>query len=91
MNSEENSTKIEEGESFFFDTYAIYEVLNGSKNYENYVDSKVVTSKLNIFELYLIVYRDVNEEKAEEALEKYYHFVEDFDKEVIKGAAKFKK
>lgn len=92
MNLEESSTTIEkEGESFFFDTYAFYEILNGNKSYQNYIDSEIVTSKLNVFELYLIVFRDVSEEKAEEALEKYYRFAEDFDEEVIKNAAKMKR
>ncbi len=92
MNLEENSTTIEkEGESFFFDTYAFYEILNGNKYYRAYVNSEIVTSKLNIFELYLIIMRDTNEEKAEEALAKYYGFCEDFDEVVIKNAVKMKR
>src|SRR3989344_3968987 len=88
----EKSKNEERGfETFFFDTYAFYEILIENDNYKSYVNSKIVTTKLNIFELYLIVLRNVSEEKAEEILEKYYPFAKDFDENVIKEAAKMKK
>ena len=86
MNSEE--TYIED--SLFFDSYAFFEILKGNKNYENYRNFKIATTKLNLFELYLGLLRDVNEESAEKYLKDYYQFVVDFNEEVIKGAAKFK-
>lgn len=97
MNSEENfiaievkDAKKEEIENFFFDTYAFFEILKGSVNYKKYAYGGVVTSKLNIFELYSKVLREENEEDAHRALEEYYPYVKDFDQEVIVAAAKLK-
>lgn len=87
MNLEENYIKEE---SFFFDSYAFFEILRGNSNYEKYKKCKIFTTKLNIFELYLGLLKDADEESAEIYLGKYYQFVVDFDKNVIKGAAKLK-
>ncbi len=85
MNSEKTYTN-----SFFFDSYAFFEILRGSNDYESYKKFGIITTKLNIFELYLGVLRDVDENSAEENLNKYYPFVVDFDESVIKDAAKLK-
>lgn len=37
---------------FFFDTYALVELINKNKNYEKYGDFKLITTILNIAELY---------------------------------------
>jgi|SRR3989344_3366984 len=87
MSLEENY--IKDG-SFFFDSYAFFEILRGNKNYEVYKKFKVVTTKLNIFELYLGLLKDIDEESADKYFEKYYKFVVDYDEEVIKSAAKLK-
>ena len=87
MNSEEIYT---ENNSFFFDSYAFFEILRGNKNYEVYKKFKIVTTKLNIFELYLGLLRDTDEETANKYITKYYPFVVDFDEETIKEAAKLK-
>src|SRR3989338_7707247 len=86
MNLEENSTTI----SYFFDTYAFYEILRGSENYEKYKEAGIVTTKLNIFEIYLKIMREESESSAAEVSQKYYSFVKDFDENVIKEAAKLK-
>jgi hypothetical protein len=77
--------------SFFFDSYAIFEIIKGNKNYKKYFNVKIITTKLNIFELYHGFLKDKNEELANISLEKYYPFVIDFDKEIIKEAANFKR
>ena len=87
MNSEE--IYIEES-PFFFDSYAFFEILKGNNNYQHYKKCKIVTTKLNLFELYLGLLRDIDEETAEKYLETYYPFVIDFDKVIIKSAAKLK-
>lgn len=93
MNSEESYIELQEEDrdTFFFDTYAFFEILAGNKDYDKYIEAKIITTKLNIFELYLLIYRDISEEKAEEVFKKYYPFVEDFGEIVIKEAAKMKK
>src|SRR3989344_4783192 len=87
MNSEEIYIKED---SFFFDSYAFFEILRGNNYYKDYKKCKIITTKLNIFELFLGLLRDIDEEIAEEYLTKYYPFVTDFDENVIKGAAKLK-
>lgn len=87
MNLEESYTK---DESLFFDSYAFFEILKGNKSYANYKQSRIVTTKLNIFELYFGLLRDTDEQTAERYLNKYYQFNIDFDGDVIKEAAKMK-
>ena len=40
MNQEKDGNK----ELYFYDTYALYEIAKGAKNYENYVDEVIITS-----------------------------------------------
>ena len=37
---------------YYFDTYAIIEIINGNKSYEKFKNQKIVTSILNVSELY---------------------------------------
>ena len=89
MNSEQNS--ILKQKSLFFDTYAFYEIINGNPNYVKYEGYEIITTKLNIFELYFGLVRDGKEYLAEQSIETYYKVVSDFDKEVIMKAAILKK
>lgn len=77
-------------DSIFFDTYAFFELLAGNSQYEKYKKFKIITTKLNIFEIYLAVLRVTSQEKAIEVAEKYYSFVVDFDLDVLMNAAKLK-
>lgn len=79
-----------ERKSFFFDSYAFFEIIKENRNFEPYLSAEIVTTKLNIFELYHGFLKYKNEELAGISLEKYYPFVVDFDEEVIKEAAKLK-
>lgn len=92
MRQEENSIIVDdsEQEEFFFDSYAIFEILNGNVNYKRYEDAKVIITKLNIFEIYLKTLRNSGEKNANEVMDKYISFSVDFDEEVIKEAAKLK-
>ncbi len=95
MNLEENSIMIENdevksGKSFFFDTYAFYEIIKENKNYLNYIDSIILTTKLNIFELYNRFLKINDLYLANIAIDNYYPFAVDFNQDVIKEAAKFK-
>ncbi len=83
--------KEEEFTRFFFDTYAFLEILRENKNYSKYINSRIITTKLNIFELYLKILREDSEENAKKILEIYYPFANDFDEEIIKMAAHLKK
>ncbi len=88
MSSEETYTDFEK--SFFFDSYAFFEILKANERYGKYKETEIVTTKLNLFELYFGILREKNEIEAKEILDIYYPFAIDFDKEVIEEAAKFK-
>lgn len=94
MNSEETSIDPSEEprpqSSFFFDTYAFFEILKGNESYEPYKTTQIVTTKLNVFELYLGIAREHEKETAMKLLDTYYPFAIDFDKEVIQKAAALK-
>ena|SRR3989338_8812211 len=77
-------------EVFFFDSYAFFEIIKGNKNYEPYLNSNIITTKLNLFELYFGLLKEFNEEKAIFSLNNYYSFAADFDKPDIEEAAKLK-
>ncbi|MBI4168046.1 MAG: PIN domain-containing protein [Candidatus Aenigmarchaeota archaeon] len=77
-------------ESFFFDSYAIIELIKGGVNYRNYTNVKMVTTKLNLFEVCYFLVRDFGEDKALEYMKSYSDFIVDFSVETILAAAKFR-
>ena len=52
--------------AFFHDSYAIIELIEGNKSYKPYQDFKIVTSVLNIGEVYAIFLRNEGKNKADE-------------------------
>jgi len=77
-------------EIYFFDTYALIEIIKGNENYEKYAGSNILLTKLNLFELYYALLRDFDEKTAELFINKYEQFAVDFDKLIIGAAAKFR-
>jgi len=77
-------------EIFFFDSYAIIEVMNGNPNYNNYLNCGILLTKLNIFEVYYSLLRKSMKKEAEIFIGLYSQFVVDFDEETIKNAAMFR-
>lgn len=49
---------------YFFDTYAIIEIIRENKNYEKYKEEELVTSILNIGEMYYVLLKEKGEEVA---------------------------
>ena len=87
MNSEEIYT---DEVSFFFDSYAFFEILKSNKNYEKYKNVEIITTKLNLFELYFGILREKGETEAKEVLDLYYLFIVNFDSNILEEAAKLK-
>ncbi len=50
---------------FYFDTYALIEIIKGNANYQTFSDEEIVTSALNIGELYYALLRESDEKTAE--------------------------
>ena len=80
-----------ETKTYFFDTYAIFEIIKGSVNYAQYLfDIGVITTSLNLMELYygLLI------KHGKPAAERYYNSLLDFtipiNDDIIKKACEFR-
>ena len=51
--------------TFFCDTYALIEIIKGNKNYDIYTNFILITSELNLMELYYSLFRDYGKSLAE--------------------------
>ncbi len=50
--------------AYFLDAYALIEIIRGNENYKKYLNSKLFTSILNLYELYYNLLKDYNESEA---------------------------
>ncbi len=77
--------------SYFFDTYAFFELINGNLNYNKYQrDVGIITTKLNLMELHYGLLKVGGEEMAEHFLDSFSKFCVEIDDEIIKEANKFR-
>lgn len=56
---------------YLFDTYALFEIINGNKNYEKYKEFPITLSVLNIAELYWNLLKEKDRKFADEQIEKF--------------------
>lgn len=77
--------------TYFYDTYALYEIAKGSKNYEKYADKLIITSIMNLYELYYQLLKDSKDELAEIFFNRLESSCIEINSEIIKKAAKFRK
>ncbi len=77
-------------EAYFFDTYAIIEILKGNSGYKKYTECRVITSVFNLAEIHLHITRLFGEEKADKVLDDYSKSVICFELADIKEATKLK-
>ncbi len=77
---------------YFADTYALIEYLNGNPAYEKYFQdtNEIVTSKLNLMELYYSSLADGFPEKAEKEYNQFLSHITTFSDEDIKHACQFR-
>ena len=75
---------------YFFDTYAIIEILKGNPNYEHYTAVEYVTTQLNLIELHYYMLRHFGEAAAEVSMGKMLKNVVPFDAGIIAAANKFR-
>lgn len=80
---------------FFFDTYALFEIIRGNPNYEKYKEVNIITTIFNLAELNYNLKKEKNKEIADQITEEYRSFLVDATIEDIKKAMdlkiKFKK
>ncbi|MBI2146353.1 PIN domain-containing protein [Candidatus Woesearchaeota archaeon] len=75
---------------YFFDSYALIEVIKGNPAYLKYSDEIVTITIFNLVEVTYAVFRSFGEEKAHEVYEKFKGCVQDMDWGVILAALKLK-
>ena len=77
--------------SFFFDTYAIIEIIKQNPNYKDYIKGVgIITTKLNLMELHYNILREVSREEADKHFDRLTPFCVNFSDEELKEANLFK-
>ncbi len=77
--------------TFFFDTYAFYEIIKGNENYGGYVKNiTIVTTKLNLMELYYGLIAKYDEKTANLYYDKLVQYCTFIDDDSIKRAMIFR-
>jgi len=56
--------------TYFFDTYALIEIIKGNPGYKEYKKEEIITTRLNLMELYYSLLRLFNEQTADN----YFNF-----------------
>ena len=80
-----------EGEAFFLDTYAIYELLKGNEAYVRFLGGiRLITTKLNLMEAYYITWTKKGGAYAEIVFEKFNSFCVDIGDDDFREAMRFK-
>ena len=78
--------------SFFFDTYAFYEIIVGNPNYLPFAkDVKIITTQLNLMELYYQLLSLYDKEKALGLFKRYEEFIVPISNAIIIEAMDFRK
>lgn len=88
---EEKESEIESEIEYFFDTYAIIEILNQNTSYEKYKDKSAAITIFNLSEIYYSCLNNLAEDEADLIYEKYKNAVIEIDDKIIKDAMKFRK
>lgn len=76
---------------YFFDSYAIIEILNGNPNYAKYVNEPVVLAIFNLIEIYWFAIREYSDNESEQIYEHYRQSIVEVGDEILKEAVKFRK
>ena len=76
--------------TFFFDSYALFEIIFRNKNYQPYLDAQIILTKLNLFEVYYALLREDQKSLATTFIQKYSDFSIDFNQQTIEEAAHLK-
>lgn len=75
---------------YFFDSYALIELIEGNENYKQYAPAGMILTKMNLFEVYYALLRKLGQQKADGFLYSYSFYTIDYDETVIQDAAIFR-
>ncbi len=76
---------------YFFDSYAVIEIVKGNPNYARYTQEVVIITIFNLVELYWSFLNELGEEKANAMYKQFRECVIDVEDSVLKEAIKFRK
>lgn len=79
------------GLKYFFDSYAIIEIIKENSKFARFIEEEVSLSLFNLAEVYWSVLNDFGEERADEVYSKFRGNVVEIDDETLKEAIKFRK
>ncbi|MBS3082263.1 PIN domain-containing protein [Candidatus Pacearchaeota archaeon] len=79
------------GLKYFFDSYAIIEIVKENPKYKLYGNEEIVLTLFNLAEIYWSTLNDFGEERAEEVFSKFRNNVVEIDDDTLKEAIKFRK
>jgi|SRR3989344_376923 len=74
----------------FFDTYAILEIIRGSKAYERFAEFTIKTSILNLAEIYYILLNKYSKQTADYWYKKFNFDLVAITQDTVKKAAYFR-
>lgn len=78
-------------ESYFFDTYALIELVKGNPGYIKYTEAAVITTQLNLIEFYYSLISDFSKEIAKAVYSKFKDAARKIDDEIIFEAMELRK
>ena len=76
--------------NYFFDSYAVIEIVKENPQYFKYLNENFVITIFNLVEIYWAVLRDFDEEKADEIYSEINLMITDIDDATLKEAVKFR-
>ncbi len=77
--------------TYFFDTYSLIELLNGSESYAGFRNCTILTSKLNLMEIYTFFIKKGEKQKADFYFDKFLVNCEEIPDSVLKLAVIFRR
>jgi len=75
---------------YFFDTYALIEIIKGNHRYKEYEKEEIITTRINLMELYYSLLRLFNERVAEHYFNFFFPSCVPIENHIIKTAMKFR-
>jgi|SRR3989344_6663862 len=82
---------MEEIDTFFFDSYAFYEIIEGNPNYKHYSKNiAIITTKLNLMELHYGLLLKYGKEKADKYYDQFAVFSVEITDNIIKKSNEFR-
>ena len=79
------------GLNYFFDSYAIVEIVSGNSNYAKYINEPATITIFNLAEIYWAAIKNLEDDEADQIFEKYSLCVVEISDDVLKEAIKFRK